>query len=360
MSKILKSASVAALALLASACSQKPAGWTLQGTLDVADSIPVVLQASNGGYWYSIDTIHTDGGKFKYTSAEAAPYPDVMRLAYQDSYVYFPIDSTETVTVNADGDGAYTLGGSLSATAISSLDSLIRAQSSHVDVVNDEDFKRQLFTRAFSAPSVLPAYYLLNRSVGKNKLFDPSRKSDLRMYGAVAQRFTTDRPDDLRGKLISRLFLQGKAMTMGIQPTREMTATETGVIEISRSDNKGTTHSLRDLTSQGKVVLLSFTNYTSEASPAYNVLLGDLYSQYHDNGLEIYQIAFDGDETLWMQTAENLPWITVWNSTTDDFQPITSYNVGVLPTTFIIDRQGTIRQRIVDPTELPSAVKKYI
>lgn len=363
MKTFIKSIITMTSVLALAACSESPKGWVIEGSVNAPDSTVLVIEAGNNGRWYAVDTVTIDNGSFRYESAEPAGYPDVMRLAFGEKYIYFPVDSIDVIHVQASGNDNYTLSGSATASTISALDSLIRVQTAaetSQDVVNNEAFKKQLFARAFADPSVLPGYYLLNRTVGTHKLYDPSRKSDLRMYGAVAQRFTNERPEDIRGKHITHQYLQGRALAAGAQPTQEIAVPQTGVIDIKRADRQGTSHSLADVASKGNVVLLSFTNYTAENSPAYNVILGDLYETNHDKGLEIYQIAFDADETLWRQTAAKLPWITVWNSTTDDFQPITSYNVDALPTTFIIDRQGTLRQRITDPTELAKEIKKYL
>ncbi|MDE6300404.1 MAG: hypothetical protein K2M19_01630 [Muribaculaceae bacterium] len=363
MNTFLKIIAAASLASAFASCSESPRGWSIEGTVNLPDSALMLVEAGNNGRWYTVDTVHIHDGSFKYQASAPAPYPDVMRLAFEGNYIYFPVDSIDAIHVLSDGGMNYSLTGTLSASTISALDSLIRVQTAKdgaLNVISDDNFKKELFARAFADPSVLPGYYLLNRTVGPHRLFDPSRKADLRMFGAVAQRFTTDRPDDIRGKFISHQFLQGRALAAGVQPSRQITVPETGVLEINRIDREGVARSLQEAAAKGGVLLLSFTNYSAESSPAYNVVLGDIYEANHDKGLEIYQIAFDSDETWWRQTADKLPWITVWNSTTDDFQPLTSYNVGVLPTTFIIDRNGTIRERVVDPADLPAAVKKYI
>ncbi len=119
-------------------------------------------------------------------------------------------------------------------------------------------------------------------------------------------------------------------------------------------------HSLYDVASKGNVVLLSFTNYELDNSPAYNVILADLYKQYHDSGLEIFQLAFDTDEAEWKQSAVNLPWITVWNAPEDGATAMISYNVSVLPLTYVIGRDGVLHSRVEDPTKLAAEVRKHL
>jgi alkyl hydroperoxide reductase subunit AhpC len=188
-------------------------------------------------------------------------------------------------------------------------------------------------------------------------LFDPTDKFDNRIYGAVAQRFASIRPNDPRTQYLTTIFLQGKAkINPSLVKTREIEAETTGIIDIERYDNKGKLHKLSDVAGKGKVTVLSFTQYGIEASPAYNVILNKVYQSYHSQGLEIYQLSFDDEEVTWKQTAKNLPWISVWNANTDGLDVLVKYNISALPTTFIIDRNGDIVARVDDPNKLEAKV----
>ena len=105
--------------------------------------------------------------------------------------------------------------------------------------------------------------------------------------------------------------------------------------------------------------MLDFTAYTAEFSPQVNRLLNDIYKQYHSRGLEIYQVSLDQDNVAWRQSAQNLPWITVYDPMSINSQNVGNYNVMGIPTMFII-RGGEIVQRIEDATRLKAAVSKYI
>ena len=110
---------------------------------------------------------------------------------------------------------------------------------------------------------------------------------------------------------------------------------------------------------KGKFIVLSFTAYGADTSVPYNAILNDIYTRYHDRGLEIFQIAFDSDEQTWKTVARNLPWITVWNSPADGASALVSYNVGAFPATFLIDRSGVIAARVTNPDDLAKEVAKY-
>ena len=85
-----------------------------------------------------------------------------------------------------------------------------------------------------------------------------------------------------------------------------------------------------------------------------------VYNAHHAEGLEVYQIAFDDDEFQWRQAAANLPWITVYNAPADGDQVLRDYNVGSLPATFVINRQGELVERVPDISHLAATVARYL
>ncbi len=366
MNKLLLSGIVfATAALTLGSCSKTEKGWSLSGDVaGMSGNGTLVIEGFNNGIWYVVDSIKTSDGSFDYQAAAPAEYPEVMRLGLAGRYVYFPIDSVDHVTIKADSatfDTSYKLDGTLQARNLQTIDSTLNASIAKRGVdatIADNEFKKKLFTTAFDDPSVMSVYYLINKTVGNKPLFDVNNAADLRLYGATAQRFVTERPNDPRSAWLSDVYKRARAAQAGI--TAQIQASELSIFDIKRSDNQGKQHSLTDLASKGKVVVLSFTAYGLESSPAYNVLLNKAYQKYHNSGLEIYQLAFDSDETAWKQTARNLPWITVWNSTTDSQQPLIDYNVGALPMTFIIGRDGSIAARVTDPNKLEAELAKFM
>jgi len=364
MKKLIFAAVASAMALTWTGCSRSEAGWSIKGNVAGAGDTTLTIQGFNNGNWYVVDSVKTTDGAFDYRAAEATPYPEIMRLALGDQFIYFPIDSIDCLELNADAahfNTGYSLSGTLQAASVTSLDSIITASAiarGTEATVTDARLKKDLFAKAFSDPSIVSVYYLINKSVGNKPLFNIDNQADLRFIGAVAQRFANESPDDPRGEYLAAIYKKARSAQLGV--TREIEASETALFDIVRSDSKGVTHSLAEVASKGGVTILSFVNYGLESSPAYNVILNKIYSLHHDNGLEIYQLAFDADETAWKQTARNLPWIAVWNSTTDGVNPLVQYNVGALPMTFIIDRQGNIAARVTDPEKLPAEVEKYL
>ena len=365
-SLILGSFATALVAL--PSCSDNK-GWTVDGTIAGGAGQKVALQAFNNNNWYTIDSLTVSSNdRFEYTSATPAAFPEVLRLSYKGSNIYFPVDSVSHIKVDTDVknfSSSYSLSGTEAARKFYEIDSLINKTVTKIgehQAASDSLLKRQLTQIVLTSGEPITGYYIINKRIGGKSLFDPTSKRDLSVIGAVAQSFDSNMPDDPRTATLRNMFLSAK---IAANPERVETNTieipETGLsADIQAYDNKGTQHTLFDIASKGNVVVLSFTNYEIEGSPAYNVILADLYKKYHDKGLEIFQLAFDGDEAEWKQSAKNLPWITLWNAPEDGSAALINYNVNVLPLSFVIGRDGVLRSRVTDPTKLESEIIKYL
>ena len=363
MNNKLITIALTSLALVAGACSGEK-GWTVDGVVDGGEGRKLALEGFNTSRWYVIDSISVASNEtFAYHSAKPAPYPEILRLTLDGNSIYFPVDSVSTITVNTTADnfaGAYKLSGSEEAAEFMRVDSLL-AVSPCGDARADSLVKRQL-TQMVVDPNagLMTAYYIVNKRIDGKPLFAIENSRDLSVIGALAQRFKNERPDDPRTKILTDMFISAKSARLPrVQSTVDVVETNLPA-EISGYDVKGNKHSLSETVTKGKVTLLSFTVYSAEMSPAYNVILADLYNKYKDAGIEIFQIAYDPDEVAWKQTAVNLPWISIWNSPKDGVESLMKYNIGGFPVTYVIDRAGDIRERVDNPDELAKAVAKYI
>lgn len=341
--------------------------WHLDGSIEgLGENDLVVLEGNNQGYWYPMDTIEVkSNGKFNY-SHEAQGYPDIYRLRVGEKSLYFPIDSIETLTITAqapDIDLNHQLSGTPQAQNLEKVDSMLRAEASNAGagaVAANAELKRELGKMILADPAGIVTYYIISKRVGGQPLFNPAVKEDLRMIGAVANSFNELRPSDPRSTYLRRLYIDNRPKSGRVSDDNVAVAHEVRAFDIKLFDNEGKQHSLLDLTSKGKVVILNFTAYTAAESPAFNVALNKVYEKYRQQGLEIFQIAFDDDEYAWKQTAKNLPWITVYNGMTDGDKALRDYNVGSLPATFIFDRNGDVVERVIDINTLDSAVARRL
>lgn len=364
MKNISLTAAVAATLLICS-CSDGDK-WRIHGKIEgLSDNETILLEGSNQGRWYTMDTIKVDkDGTFDYSRLPQG-YPDIYRLRTGDNSLYFPIDSIETLTITAtapDIAANHTLSGSAHAESLVRVDSLLTASAAALGasgVVNDESLKRTLGNMVISDPSGIISYYIISKKIGGQPLFNPSVSLDHRIIGAVANAYNQTRPSDPRTSYLKRLFIENRRSSS--TPRNVIEAKEVGAFDIKLFDRKGVERSLLDLTSKGNTVVLNFTAYNTEWSPAFNIELNKVYERYHEQGLEIYQVSVDTDEYKWKQTAANLPWISVMNNlSADGNSNLVNYNVSSIPTTFIINREGVIAARVDDITKLDSTVAKYM
>ncbi len=355
----LSSLAATAVAILTLASCSHSNEWKVEGTIAGADQKEVILEASANGRWYPIDTLNlSSSGKFSGRHL-AAGYPDIYRLRLPNSTgaIYFPIDSVETITVEANADNlesSYTIAGTEQAELFMNVENRLRQAGIRTGAAADSLLKRDLGQLVLADPSGIVAYYIINKSIAGYPIFDPQDRQDNKLIGAVANAYASQRPNDPRTRYLKNLFLTNRTMT----GNTVVEAAAVGLFDIDLIDNKGKHQLLSDVANQNKVVLLSFTAYGADESPVYNVALNKLYEQYHQRGLEIYQVSIDADEYLWRETANNLPWVTVYNSPVDGNQYVSKYNVFAIPTLFIINN-GEIAERITSTADLPAKLARY-
>lgn len=357
-----------AAAIAVASCSGSK-GWSVKGTVENPTETKIALEGYNNGLWYVVDSLGLDSkGKFAYRADAPATPAQIYRLTCEGASIYFPADGTDAVTVQTDGSHfaqGYTLGGTPLAATICSVDSTVAAAVARLGAENaatDHDLRRALVEYITSDTTGTVAYYVVGKAIAGKQIFDPADAFGNRAYGAAAQVFAGHNPEDPRFQTLKNTYYAGRAALGKLPelPATTIEVDEKGYIDIENYDDRGTKHSISELVDGGKLVLLSFTAYGTEASVPYNAILNEIYTANKSKGLEIYQIAFDDDEQAWKTVARNLPWITVWNAPTDGASVLAQYNIGSLPITFIINRKGEIVERVADPTQLAAKVAKHI
>ena len=122
------------------------------------------------------------------------------------------------------------------------------------------------------------------------------------------------------------------------------------IINISLPDKNKKTQNLSDLV--GKMILIDFSAYENEQSVDYTFALRELYNKYHSRGFEIYQVSLDRNKMLWEKSVANIPWICVRDENGPNAICASSYNVSSIPTTFLMNKKGSIIGRSLNFEEL--------
>ena len=196
-------------------------------------------------------------------------------------------------------------------------------------------------------------YALYQRLPGDANLFNGD--SDVIYYRTVAEALAESYPDSHYLPL-----LRSQIARMDAQISLLSQVKETSFPEITMPDMYGKEQSLSSL--EGKVILLHFWSAAVGNSNAMNADLKEIYSKYHDQGFEIYQVGIDTSKALWINTVQEqqLPWISVSDLRGEASPAVGAHNVQALPANFLIDREGNIADRNLSGEKLEQAIKKHI
>lgn len=371
------------MSLLFTAC-KKNSDFTVEGVVSGADGQMMYLENVGVSTVELMDSVKlTAAGKFSFTKPRPA-FPDFYRLRLNNQLINFSVDSTETISFVADAGTfatSYSVEGSENCKAIKNitLAQLDANQAIHrlrkeseSGLLADSVYSRQVLEAAeaykdvarkyiYSAPMSAAAYFALFQQIDGLLFFDLYDKNDSKAYGAVATSFDHYYPESPRAKHLYNLALQSIKVIRSQRPMDldKVEKKEVSFLDIELPDVQGENTKLSSVAT-GKVVLINFTAYMSEWSPALNMEFGDLYTKYHDKGLEIYQISLDSDLHFWKNAASNLPWTCVRDPQSVYSQTAALYNVKQLPAIFILDRKGNLVKRVDDVKKLEADIKSVL
>lgn len=350
---------IAATALTASCSGEKQ--WEVSGTTsEESNGKTVYLESMVNGGWSIIDSATIADAAFSF-KGKRPQFPDIYRLTIDGTPLYFPIDSIDVITIDATY-GRFDMSrisGSVSADMIQRINDVIAGAALSNGQTFSDSIKREIAKIMTENLGGIAAYYAVNKQVGNTPLFDPQFSFDKRIIGGVATQFVSQHPDDPHSRQLESAALNN----MRLFPSStgaSIEAQEIPFFEMSLRDAKGEMRSLTDTWDNSNVVVLNFTLLTAEESPAFNVMLNNIYEKYSKSGLEIYQVGCDENEFAWETAAKNLPWAAVYNSPINQAANLLNYNISALPTTFVISHDGNRMERVEDITKLDSVVARML
>lgn len=338
-------------------CNQQPT-FTISGTITDGQDQKIYLEHTSLVGTTIIDScVIENNGKFLLESA-APKYPDFYRIRIGQQSLPLIIDSIEQIQINsALAELSYTqdISGSESCLQIAKLRAIARKAS--------RDELREASKQMIVAnPASLVAYYAVFLKQNGLAVWDITQASDRRLFQAVATSFDLHWPDydrtiALRNQVLGQLQLERNDRNNQVMQ-QIIEASENAFLDIALPDHTGKEQKLSSF--RGNVIIVDFSSTAMQQYSAYNFELRDLYNKYNKQGLIIYSVGVERNQTTWKEAVENLPWTTVMADSNKAQTVLSQYNVQSLPTLFLLDRKGNVQGRYIDFKSLETDIKKYL
>jgi peroxiredoxin len=382
MKKIIVPCIFCFLFFLFVSCGNKKQEFTIRGEIFGDTAKTLYLENIGTSKITILDSAKLKSGAFKFKYNRPA-VPDFYRLRWGNQIINLAIDSTETITIRADGDHFaqnYTLEGDIAESQKIKELTLLQLNTSQkyndlqkkynageisIDQYQNEAnqvinlYKTAAKEYIISNFSATSSYFAIFQQINNMMIFDIYDKNDSKLFGAVANAWNITYPESLRAVQLKNLFTSSRAALRKERPVEIREGDFKTLFDISLPSISGKEIHLSDI-SRGKITLIDFTVYGMKESPLHNLQLAEIYNKYKAMGLEIYQVSLDADEHFWKNAAINLPWICVIDPESIYSSIAQKYNVINIPTAFILNREGEIVLRIEDYSRLDADITKYL
>ncbi len=364
-----------ALALVAFFASCTGNTARIRGQLIGAAQEPVYLESV--GTSFADSTLTDDKGAFAFKVELPDGQPTIFNLRHGVDMVPMLVSSGERVSVMSLGDlgRGYRVSGSRESELVWELHGILSDGAAKLDSIAGlyalsipESPRRRELSKAYAdqyygtkraqigfivknASSLAAVYALYQRLPGDPVLFNGD--NDYVYYRMVADSVEGHYPDS---RYVEALRAEVEKLTAG----RNLNITESNFPEIELPNMYGQKVKLSSLT--GKVIVLDFWSAALPASNANNVEMKELWNEYADRGLAVYQVSLDTSKPLWVNAVQEqkLPWATVCDFRGEATSGVALYNVRALPANFVIDRKGNIVGKNVFGEKLYETVSRLI
>jgi hypothetical protein len=165
-----------------------------------------------------------------------------------------------------------------------------------------------------------------------------SEGRDIQFYKLVSDSLSKYYPNVKYVKILSDNY---KAMFEDYQKQRIMKMIKPGdniLPDIILPDKSGSITKLSSL--RGKIVLLSFWSIKDDNCVVFNRGMIPIYKKYRRNNFEIYQVSIDHSREEWLQAIkyDEIPWISVSDTTFPNSNIQWAYNLSSIPLNYLISK----------------------
>lgn len=331
----------------------------VKGVVYGADNASLVLERPGfNGSWVALDSVRTDShGNFS-ISSDSPEYPEIYRLRLNDSFVYFPIDSAENLSVTSsvsDFGIKYKIEGSPLAEKMCRFDMDLR-NLNYQDSASLSKFKRKV-----AEEIILPgkgdilSYYVLTRQIGTHPLFSVANPEDAGIIGAVANMYSQYRPMDPRTAMLASMASEARRnRNRSLGRKTVLNASESSVLDFTLKDKEDKDVTFSTLIGKGRPVMLVFSPLTRDGSVDVTEVIAGLYRDYGSK-VNFVQVCPDPDILAWRERAGELKW-NVLNEPAGDYSGVMAmYNVRRMPAFYFYNKNGEL---IDSAPDMKTAAKK--
>ena len=286
------------------------------------------------------DTVPVRNGKFTFRGTINTPGNATIRIKGLDDFILFYLEN-DTYKITAQGDDLKNsvIKGGETRQIIFYLDSLKRSGVSQIYI---DSVKSSL---AMEKPLSAFALDLLTE--------EAKTMTETSHVKEKLDRFRADPSfrNNVNLKIIEDLIHQKKFLDPG-NPAHIF----------QMEDPEGNRVTIDSVFSKNKITLLYFWAGCNDKSRELNPLIKDLYTVYHQKGLEIIGVSLDDIRGEWIHAIkeDRLPWIQI-SDLKGTFTPIIPYyEINTLPLCVLIDQQGKIVKRKIPFDKLENILKSFL
>ena len=358
-----------AAALIAAACTPTA---RIDVTIDSAASSEVVVKLLNVNQYEVLDTLKTDGsGRFTYKVNVEEGQPEFVYVFYNEKRIAsLLLEAGDKVSVSADTLGNYSVVGSEESARLALVEQEYSAAQKRLQTIaeqmDDDDADQAALTQAMGKEYVdyyrqCVKYILENsRSLTVVPVLYQYLGTDLPVFGQSTDAIHfVNMADSLslsypQSKYVRALRKEAERRYTYLELEAKLkNASTVGFPDIVLPDINAEKVALSEVDS--KVIMVYFWDVADASQKMFNLdVLESLYNDYHKRGFEIYQVALTADKSAWAQVVrkQNLPWINVCDRLGAASPYVATYNIPVLPATYIIADGELVDGQVVDEKSL--------
>ena len=378
MSRFSRIIASAAVVLAAASCSNVA---KIDGNVEQAASSEVIVKLLNVNKFETLDTVAVDAsGRFSYDVEIKEGQPEFVYLFHGDRKIAsLLLSEGEKVSVKADTLGNWTVSGSEESEKLAQVEKDFATVSSKIDALASQmegasdaqiaELNKKITQEYIAYYRDRVKYVMQNsKSLTVVPVFYQVLGESLPVFGQLTDGIHfSNICDSLETVYPSSRYVQTlrkEAQARKDQMTlnaRIGAAEEIGFPDINLPDAKGEKVRLSDV--EAKVILVHFWTPSEASQKMFNLdVLKPVYDDYHKKGFEIYQVALDTDKAGWANVLkeQNLPWINVCDGLGAGSPYVLLYNIGALPSTFIIADGELVDGEVMDEKSFRKLLDKKL